>query len=238
MHSFDEMRAAWPWEEIPGCPGRLRLRVPMPDTSPVQLAGDGAVAVRMTSAGCKDPIELVSLAGGGGLLCYHRADGTYVHTLNTAAGLARKLTQLQLAVPPVASSHPDEEPMTHPARAGVLLYAKHLDNLARFYRELLQLRILASAPDHVIAANDDIELVVHAIPPPIAADIAIATPPAPREEQAIKPFFTVANLADARLLTQRLGGLVLGPTWNGPGFQAQSVCDPEGNIVQLREVAP
>ncbi len=128
--------------------------------------------------------------------------------------------------------------MAGPARAGVLFYAKHLDSLARFYRELLQLRVLASEPDHVIAANDDIQLVIHAIPPHIAADIAIATPPAPREEQAIKPFFTVAKLADARLLTQRLGGLVLGPTWDGPGFQAQSVCDPEGNIVQLRAMVP
>lgn len=100
MRTIDEMRAAWPWEDIPGCPGRLRLRVPMPDTSPVQLAGDDAVAVRMTSAVCKDAIELVALAGGGGLLCYRRADGTYVHTLNTAAGLARKLVQLQPAVTP------------------------------------------------------------------------------------------------------------------------------------------
>ena len=31
-----------------------------------------------------------------------------------------------------------------------------------------------------------------------------------------------------------LGGLVVGPVWDAPGLITRNVCDPEGNIVQLR----
>lgn len=106
MRSFDEIQAAFPWEEIPGCPGRYRLSLPMPDRSPWDLAGDDAQVLRLTSAACKDPIELVQLPGGAGLLCYRRADGAYVHTLNTRSGLLRKLAQLR----PVAAPNNEDEP--------------------------------------------------------------------------------------------------------------------------------
>lgn len=95
MPTFDEIRRAFPWEEIHGCPGRYRLTVPMPAKSPRDLAGYDAQVLRLTSAACKDAIELVHLVGGGGLLCYRRADGAYVHTLNTRSGLLRKLAQLR-----------------------------------------------------------------------------------------------------------------------------------------------
>ena len=36
------------------------------------------------------------LAGGGGLLTYARADGTFVHTLNTESGLLRKVAALRV----------------------------------------------------------------------------------------------------------------------------------------------
>jgi len=37
---------------------------------------------------------VVSDLGKGGLISYKRADGTYLHTLNTAEGLERKLASL------------------------------------------------------------------------------------------------------------------------------------------------
>jgi len=37
---------------------------------------------------------LVAWIAGGGILSYRRSDGTYVHTLNTSEGFARKLAQL------------------------------------------------------------------------------------------------------------------------------------------------
>jgi hypothetical protein len=43
--------------------------------------------------GARDPV-IVARFEDGGLISYLRADGTYVHTLNTCEGLERKLAQL------------------------------------------------------------------------------------------------------------------------------------------------
>ncbi len=127
--------------------------------------------------------------------------------------------------------------MLGPARAGVLIYAKTLGPLSRFYVELLDLRVLALDDEHVVAENADIQLVLHAMPAHLAADVSIASPPEPRQEQAIKPFFTVTSLAGAERRARDLGGFVFGPTWDGPGFTLRHACDPEGNIIQLRQLA-
>lgn len=125
--------------------------------------------------------------------------------------------------------------MTGPARAGVLIYAKNLGTLSRYYQELLDLRVVAADNQHRVAENDDIQLVLHAIPAQYADEISISSPPQPREEQAIKPFFTVASLEAAEVRAKQLGGFVFGPAWDGPGFRVRNACDPEGNVIQLRE---
>lgn len=58
----------------------------------------------------------------------------------------------------------------------------------------------------------------------------------PRETQALKPFFTVENLVRAEALAEQFGGKACGPIWPGPGIRVRNVCDPEGNIVHLREL--
>lgn len=125
--------------------------------------------------------------------------------------------------------------MPGPARAGVLIYAKHLESLSQFYEQTLDMRVLAADSDHRVIENEDQQLVIHAIPSHIAAQIAITAPPQPREEQAIKPYFTIASLAAAETTATTLGGFVFGSTWDGPGFRVRNACDPEGNIIQLRE---
>ncbi len=125
--------------------------------------------------------------------------------------------------------------MPGPARSGVLIYAFDLDRLSVFYARLLAAAVLHEDADHQLLQSPDTQLIVHAIPAPYLDVIQIQTPPEPREEQAIKPFFSVADLAEAERLAVELGGLVLGPVWPGPGMKLRNVCDPEGNIVQLRE---
>jgi len=125
--------------------------------------------------------------------------------------------------------------MPGPARAGALIYAMDLDRLSRFYQKLLSMRLLHAEADHHVIGSADMELIIHAIPPPIAATFTITTPPEPREEQAIKLYFTVTRLADAAAVASGLGGAVFGPEYVGPGFAARNGYDPEGNIFQVRE---
>ena len=97
------------------------------------------------------------------------------------------------------------------------------------------MRLLTSDAEHHVIESPDLQLVIHAIPAPIAATIVIATPPQPREEQAIKLFFSVPSLEAAERSAAALGGSLFGPQYDGPGFAVRNGCDLEGNIFQLRE---
>jgi len=125
--------------------------------------------------------------------------------------------------------------MPTPARTGVLIYAKHLKAVSAFYERVLGADVLHADSDHRVLRSSDVQLIIHAIPAQFAASIAITVPPQPREEQAIKPFFTVESLAVAERVAEECGGKVHGPVWPGPGLRVRNVCDPEGNIVHLRE---
>lgn len=122
-------------------------------------------------------------------------------------------------------------------RSGVLIYAKDMAAMSAFYETLLAMRIVSVDGDHRVLASEDAQIVLHVIPPQIAAEIAIAIavppPPEPREEQAIKPMFAVANLAEAERAVERCGGRAIGTVWAMSGRRIRDVCDPEGNIVQL-----
>lgn len=128
--------------------------------------------------------------------------------------------------------------MPGPARAGALIYAKHLHALSAFYQALLGMKPLAQDAEHHVLENADLQLVIHAIPAHIASTFEIAVPPEPRQEQAIKLFFTVDSLADAEQQARALGGGVLGPVYEGPGFEARNAFDREGNVFHLRAPVP
>ena len=126
--------------------------------------------------------------------------------------------------------------MTGSARAGALIYAKDLGRLTHFYRSLLQMVVCSQDEQLVVLENNDIQLLVHAIPPSYANQIAITAPPVLREEGAVKLFFTVPSLAWAEARAEDLGGGLLPQQWSGQGFVARNGFDPEGNILQLREL--
>jgi len=127
--------------------------------------------------------------------------------------------------------------MPGPARTGVLFYAKDLLRVSTFYEKVLGARVLVADEVHRVLQSPDVQLVIHAIPEAYSRSIVIETPPVPREEQAIKPFFTVDDLAAAEALVVSCGGKVWGPPWAGPGMTVRNACDPEGNIVHLRDGA-
>jgi predicted enzyme related to lactoylglutathione lyase len=127
--------------------------------------------------------------------------------------------------------------MPGPARAGLFVYAKHKETLVRFYEAVAGMTRLKETPELTVLESPDIQLLVHQIPAAIADSIAISTPPARREDTALKFFFTVPSLDDARKRAAELGGEVWNENWAGTGFTVCNAMDPEGNVFQVREPA-
>jgi hypothetical protein len=95
--NFEELKAAWEWSPIRNCPGRFTLRGGAAKVSPAELVGADAELTEFRVEDAMDPV-VVCRFGGGGLISYRKDDDTYLHTLNTAAGFERKLTQLGLSL--------------------------------------------------------------------------------------------------------------------------------------------
>lgn len=127
--------------------------------------------------------------------------------------------------------------MAGPAQAGLFIYAKDVARLATFYEKLLGMRRLHATTELVVLQSPDMQLVLHAMPPPYSAIVTTSSPPQRRENCALKFFFTVPDVAEARRVAADLGGEVLPEQWPGRGFNACNAIDPEGNIFQLRERA-
>jgi predicted enzyme related to lactoylglutathione lyase len=130
--------------------------------------------------------------------------------------------------------------MSKSAQAGAVIFAKDLQRVTTFYEKLLGLTAVHSEPEHVVLASAPIELVIHAIPKAIADTFTIAVPPERRTETPIKLYFFVASIAEARVKAAALGGELNSPEgeWEARGFRACDGHDPEGNVLQLRELAP
>ena len=95
--TFADLLAALPWQPIRNCPGRYRL----PQHASAELAKifpEVSRGERFRVPTAADEIAVIQLPSGGGILSYHRADGSVVHTLNTATGLTRKLRSLGIAL--------------------------------------------------------------------------------------------------------------------------------------------
>jgi hypothetical protein len=93
METFGTLKANWSWKPIRNCPGRYVLYDASTKLSPEELIGSDVKLNEYHVPGAKDAV-IASDLGNGGLISYRRADGTYVHTLNTAEGFERKLQSL------------------------------------------------------------------------------------------------------------------------------------------------
>ncbi|MEO5560464.1 MAG: glyoxalase/bleomycin resistance/dioxygenase family protein [Dokdonella sp.] len=123
-------------------------------------------------------------------------------------------------------------------RPGAVIYAKDLDRLSAFYVAVTALSVINDQRDHVVLEGGGFELVVVAIPARIAQRIDIENPPVRREESPIKLIFVVSSIAAARMLAPIHGG-ELNPAeleWELPGGRVCDGHDPEGNVIQLREI--
>lgn len=122
---------------------------------------------------------------------------------------------------------------------GAMVYAKDAERLAQFYGAVLQLsrNFEESDPQHgyLVLEGRGLQLVIHAIPPAYAAEIEIKVPPEPREDSALKFFFTLHDLPHARDVADELGGSLDQQVWESPRYWYANGVDPEGNVFQLRQ---
>lgn len=123
-------------------------------------------------------------------------------------------------------------------KAGAVLYAKDIDKVRTFYSIVAGLAVTSSEHDHVVLESPSFQLVLVAIPEKIALEIEISSPPVRRENTAIKLVFFVSSISAARAAAIDFEGQ-LNPSEREWIFQGNTVCDgfdPEGNVVQFREV--
>jgi len=91
--TFVELTSSEAWRPIPHCPGRFVMSAGPSQVSPADLVAATAAVTEHVVSTAKDPVIVVPLDEGG-LISYRKRDGTYIHTLNTHEGFARKLRQL------------------------------------------------------------------------------------------------------------------------------------------------
>ena len=84
------------WRPIRNCPGRYALAAGAVAVSPRELVST-AQSQEFRCAAARDPVIVTALPDGG-LISYKRADGSFLHTLSTAEGFARKLAQLGITL--------------------------------------------------------------------------------------------------------------------------------------------
>ncbi len=95
--TFDVLMTKRQWRPIRNCPGRFVLVGGGFDLTPEELLGAPAALHEFDVETARDRV-IVAPFGEGGLISYKRADGTYLHTLNDAAGFSRKLRELGITV--------------------------------------------------------------------------------------------------------------------------------------------
>lgn len=122
---------------------------------------------------------------------------------------------------------------------GLVIFAKNKELVSSFYQQALGLKLEESDKTHDLLAGQGHEVVVHAISKAYANSIEIASPPVPRDETPMKPTFVVEDLEVVRSAAKATGGFLkpLKQAWKFRGFVVLDGWDPEGNIVQFKQLA-
>ena len=122
---------------------------------------------------------------------------------------------------------------------GLVIFAKNKELVSSFYQQALGLKLEESDTTHDLLVGQGHEVVVHAISKAYANSIEIASPPVPRDETPMKPTFVVEDLEVVRSAAKATGGFLkpLKQAWKFRGFVVLDGWDPEGNIVQFKQLA-
>ena len=128
--------------------------------------------------------------------------------------------------------------MSYESRTGAVLFASGLEQVAAFYSTVLGLSEANRDDDHILLESPGFQLVVHRIPGHTARAIQAAEPPTRRAQAALKPVFFVPSLASVRTLVSAHGGTMepRDKEWSFNGVAVCDAVDPEGNVIQFREI--
>jgi catechol 2,3-dioxygenase-like lactoylglutathione lyase family enzyme len=124
------------------------------------------------------------------------------------------------------------------SRTGAVLFARGLDQVATFYSKVLGLVEVNRDDDHILLESAGFQLVVHRIPGQPARVTQPAEPSTRRATAAFKPVFFVRSLESVRTIVSAHGG-TMEPRAMEWSFKGVAVCDaddPEGNVIQFREM--
>ena len=129
--------------------------------------------------------------------------------------------------------------MSYASQTGAVLFARRLDQVAAFYSNVLGLSETNRDDDHIRLESPTFLLVVHRIAGPPAQIGDPGESPVRCAKAAFKPVFFVESLARTRVLATTLGGAMepAEKEWSYNGVLICDALDPEGNVIQFREIA-
>ena len=84
----------------------------------------------------------------------------------------------------------------------------------------------------MMRAEDGADLALHQVPPHVAEEIELTSPPQWRDETALKLCFEVEDLEGQRRAILEHGGQAKAP-WSWQGCEYCECTDPEGNVIQI-----
>ena len=128
----------------------------------------------------------------------------------------------------------------HSPYQALCVFAKQVDKVSLFYQQALGLKVEVSDKMHDLLVGQNYEVVVHAISKAYAQSIEIESPPKRRDDVALKPAFVVDDLEVVRAAAKANGGFLkpIKQAWRIRGFIVLDGWDPEGNVIQFKQVDP
>jgi predicted enzyme related to lactoylglutathione lyase len=120
------------------------------------------------------------------------------------------------------------------------VFAKNVEKVSLFYQQALGLKVQVSDKTHDLLMGQNYEVVVHAVSKAYAQSIEIDSPPKRRDDVALKPAFVVDDLEVVRAAAKANGGFLkpIKQAWRIRGFVVLDGWDPEGNVIQFKQVDP
>jgi predicted enzyme related to lactoylglutathione lyase len=128
----------------------------------------------------------------------------------------------------------------HSPYQALCVFAKQVDKVSLFYQQALGLKVEVSDKTHDLLVGQNYEVVVHAISKAYAQSIEIELPPKRRDDVALKPTFVVDDLEVVRAAAKANGGFLkpIKQAWRIRGFIVLDGYDPEGNVIQFKQLDP